>query len=129
MEIVADTNVFLAVALNESQKGKVIALTADALVTAPEILPYEVGNALWAMVKRCRLTDAEALLVEKATRRIPVRLVDVDVQASLELAFEHEIYAYDAYFLRCALELSQPLLTLDSRMQHVAQRLGIQLLE
>lgn len=129
MEIVADTNVFLAVALNESQKGKVIALTADALVTAPEILPYEVGNALSAMVKRRRLTEAEALLVEKATRRIPVRLVDVDVQASLELAFEHEIYAYDAYFLRCALELSQPLLTLDRRMQHVAQRLGIQLLE
>jgi len=56
MNIVSDTNIFLAVALNEPEKANIIQLTAKANAISPEILPYEVGNALSAMVKRNRLT-------------------------------------------------------------------------
>jgi predicted nucleic acid-binding protein len=55
--------------------------------------------------------------------------VSVDVQASLQIALEHNIYAYDAYFLQCARAFAHPLLTLDHRMQQVADQLGIKLLE
>jgi predicted nucleic acid-binding protein len=129
MDILADTNVFLAVSLNEPERGRIIRLTTDASVTAPEILPYEIGNALSAMVKRKKLTQAEALLTEKAASLIPVRLVSVDIHASLEIATEHNIYAYDAYFLHCARTYSLPLLTLDKRMKQVAIDIGIQVLE
>jgi predicted nucleic acid-binding protein len=129
MDILADTNVFLAVSLNEPERGRIIRLTTDASVTAPEILPYEIGNALSAMVKRKKLTQAEALLAEKAASLIPVRLVSVDIHASLEIATEHNIYAYDAYFLHCARTYSLPLLTLDKRMKQVAIDIGIQVLE
>ncbi len=129
MDIVADTNIFLAVALNEPERDRIIMLTADASALAPEILPYEIGNALSAMVKRRQLTDSEALQAEKSVRRIPVRLLAADIGSALRLALRKGIYAYDAYFLRCAQELSCPLFTLDRRMKQVASELGIELLE
>ena len=129
MDIVADTSIFLSVALKEPERDRIITITANAAVLAPEVLPYEVGNALSAMVRRRRLTKAEALRVEKVIRNIPVRLMSADLRSSLRLALENGIYAYDAYFLQCALAFSCPLLTLDRRMQQVAARLGIQVLE
>jgi predicted nucleic acid-binding protein len=129
MDIVADTNIFLTVALNEPEKARIIRLTASASVIAPEILPYEIGNALSAMVKRQKLTGTEALAVEKLASGIPVRLVSVDIQASLQLAISYGIYAYDAYFLQCARMYSLPLLTLDRGMKQVATQLGIKVLE
>lgn len=41
---------------------------------APEILPYEVGNALSAIVKRRKLVAEEASKAEKAVGQLPVRL-------------------------------------------------------
>ncbi|MDH5552787.1 MAG: type II toxin-antitoxin system VapC family toxin, partial [Nitrosomonas sp.] len=61
MNIVTDTNIFLAVALDEPDKEDIIQLTGKARAIAPEILPYEVGNALTAMIKRRQLTEKEAL--------------------------------------------------------------------
>ena len=129
MDIVADTNIFLAVALNEPDRDRIITLTADASALAPEILPYEIGNALSAMVKRRQLSYSEALEAEKSVRQIPVRLVSTDIRSSLQLALDQDIYAYDAYFLQCAQALSCPLLTLDRRMRQVARELGIRVLE
>lgn len=129
MELVADTNIFLAVALNEPEKDRIIRVTADCSASAPEILPYEIGNALSAMVKRRKLSVAEALQAEQSAAHIAVRLVRVDVQTALQIALEHNIYAYDAYFLQCARVFSRPLLTLDRRMKRVARALGIDVLE
>jgi predicted nucleic acid-binding protein len=60
---------------------------------------------------------------------IPVRLVSVDIQKALKIALEHNIYAYDAYFLQCAKKLSLPLLTLDRRMKKVAHTLNLDVME
>ena len=129
MDLVADTNIFLAVALNEPQKSWIIEHTADATVLAPAVLPYEIGNALSAMVKRKQVTRQEALAAEESARKIPVRLVDVDIEECLQLALEYNIYAYDAYFLRSAQSFAVPLLTLDRRMKQVAEVLRIRLVE
>lgn len=129
MNIVADTNIFLAVALNESNKVRIVDLTNQASIFAPEILPYEICNALSAMVKRKKLTKPNALKAEDVTSLIPVRLVAVDIHESLKIAFDHNIYAYDAYFLQCAKAYAIPLLTLDKRMRQVAEKLSIKLLE
>ena len=129
MNIVADTNIFLAVALDEPEKDRIIQLTSEADPIAPEILPYEIGNALSAMIKRKQITYDEALSAQEATSAIPVRLINVDVLSALVLAIEFNIYAYDAYFLHCAKSLSQPLITLDKRMKKVAVELNIEVLE
>ena len=130
MNLVADTNIFLAVVLNEPERAHIIEVTSDAVLGAPEILPYEIGNALSAMIKRRQISKAEALVAEKAANLIPpVRLVSIDIQKALELAIEHNIYAYDAYFLICAKSLSQPLMSLDKRMKQIARDLGINIVE
>ena len=49
MEIVADASVFLAVILNESDRDWVIHKTSGTGIVSPEVLPYEIGNALIAM--------------------------------------------------------------------------------
>lgn len=129
MKVVSDTNIFLAVILNEPEKDQIIELTSGFDVIAPEILPYEIGNALSAMRKRRQITNKEALSIQKATNRIPVRLVAIDIQKALKLALEFNIYAYDAYFLQCSMTLSSPLITLDNRMKQVAEELNIEVLE
>jgi len=129
MRVIADTNVFLAVVLNEPEKDRIIRLTAGADVFAPEILPYEIGNALSAMYKRKQITSTEALTAQRATNVISVRLMPTDVQEALGLAMEFTICAHDAYFLQCAKSLSSPLLALDKRMKRVAAELKIDILE
>ncbi|KOR29221.1 twitching motility protein PilT [Achromatium sp. WMS1] len=98
MNIIADTNIFLAVVLNEPEKRLIIELTAKSDVISPEILPYEIGNALSAMIKRKQLTAEEALRAQVAANKIPVRLITVDIQSALKLAVEFNIYAYDSIF-------------------------------
>jgi len=129
MNLVSDTNIFLAVALDEPEKANIIQLTAKANAISPEILPYEVGNALSAMVKRNRLTKEEGLLAFDEIKSIPVRLVPINIQHALKLALEYNIYAYDAYFLQCAKQFSYPLITLDKKMKQVAYDLKIEVVE
>ena len=129
MDIVTDTHLFLAVALNEPEETTIVQLTSNSNAIAPEILPYEIGNALSAMIKRKQITHDEALSAFEIASKIPVRLVSIDILKALELALEFNIYAYDAYFLQCAKSLSYPLFTLDKRMKQVAMNLNIEVLE
>lgn len=129
MNIIADTNIFLAVALDEPEKKRIIRLTSTVDIVSPEILPYEIGNALSSIIKRKTLTPSEALSAFEAAEQISVRLVSINIQQALRLAIRFNIYAYDAYFLQCALTYSCPLLTLDKRMKQVAIELGIEILE
>ncbi|HDQ41738.1 MAG TPA: PIN domain-containing protein [Desulfonatronum sp.] len=129
MKVVADTNTFLAVALNEPEKDALIRTTSGHQLIAPEVLPYEIGNALTAMLKKGVLTPPEVALTWDAVRQIPVELRAADMREALRLTVRFQIYAYDAYFLDCALNGRFPLLTLDRGMRRCAQQLNVQILE
>jgi predicted nucleic acid-binding protein len=129
MNIISDTNIFLAVVLNEPEKDRIIQLTSNMDVIAPEILPYEIGNALSAMIKRKQISHDKALSAHQLAGRIPAKLVSIDIHQALQLAIEFNIYAYDAYFLQCARSMSHPMLTLDKRMKQIATKLNIEVLE
>ena len=47
--------------LNSRKEATSFEVTSDAVLSAPEILPYEIGNALSAMIKRGQISKAEAL--------------------------------------------------------------------
>ena len=129
MKIVADTNTFIAVALEEPEKRKIIQFTVGKELVAPEVLPFEVGNALTAMVKKRVLDPNEVISVWDAVQTIPVELHRIDIQAALGLAVQFNIDAYDVYFIECAVSLRCPILTLDHRMKMVARDVGIRILE
>ena len=129
MKIIADTNTFIAVALNEPEKGKIIQLTEGHELIAPDVLPFEIGNALTAMMKKNTLKKEEVESAWEIVQQIPVDLRHTDIKSALGIAIKFNIYAYDAYFLKCAENLHSPLLTLDSEMQRVAREMGITILE
>jgi predicted nucleic acid-binding protein len=62
-------------------------------------------------------------------QQIPVDLRQTDIKSALSIAIKFNLYAYDAYFLRCAENLRSPLLTLDFGRQRVAREMGITILE
>jgi len=129
MKIVADTNTFIAVALNEPEKEMIIRLTGGHDLISPEVLPFEIGNALTAMLKRNVLDADEVILAWEMVQHIPVDLRRIDIGAALKLATQYNLYAYDAYFLECAFNLHSPLLTLDRQMKGIAKEIGIQVME
>ena len=119
----------IAVALNEPEKDMIIRLTEGYDLVAPEVLPFEIGNALTTMMKKNALKTDEVVFAWDMVQHIPVELRRIDIRAALNIATECNIYAYDAYFLECALNLRSPLLTLDRRMKEIAQKIGIQVME
>lgn len=129
MIITVDTSAVVAVAADEPSKPALIEAVRGADLIAPASLAAEVGNALSAMLKRHRITLAEAQAVLAAFQRIPIRTMDLDLSRALELADQLNIYAYDAYVLTCALNSDTPLLSLDGGQQEVARRVGVTLIE
>ena len=81
------------------------------------------------MIKRQRITLAQANACVDAYQQIPIRLVSVDLKQSLALVKKFRIYAYDAYVLVCAMQFGAPLLTLDEPLKVAAVSLGIEVLE
>ena len=129
MDIVSDASAFLAVALNESDRDWVIEKTSGFGIVSPEVLPYEIGNALITVRRKGRLSDREVLRAFESSQKIAVRLVPVKVNDAMKMAIRFNIYAYDAYYLQCCIENRLPLVSLDDRMCDVAGSLGIKVVE
>ena len=129
MNILADANVYLAILLNEPEKQHIIKMTKGAELISPEVLPFEIGNALSAMFKQKRLSKEQVHRCFEIFEFIPVRLEYVDITSALAIACRFNIYAYDAYYLTLAQRLNLPLLTLDKKMQDVAKQMNLKLLE
>lgn len=129
MEIVVDASVLIAVIANEVEKERLVAMTREAELIAPLSVHWEIGNAFSFLLKRRRVNLEQALQAINMYLEIPVRYVEVELTSSLELANALDIYAYDAYLLRCAEKYRLPLLTLDKRLTQAAKDKGISVLE
>jgi predicted nucleic acid-binding protein len=129
VKIVADTNTFLAVALNEPEKDWLVGAVEGHELVASDVLPYEVGNALSALARRGVLNESQLAAAWDTVMSISVELVAVDLREAMLLAAKLKTYAYDAYFLQCSLETRCPLLTLDRHMKRLAETLGIRFME
>jgi len=129
MEITIDTSVLIAVIVDEAEKPTLIDMTREADLIAPASVHWEIGNAFSAMFKRQRVTLKQALQATEIYQQIPLRFVDIGLPEALELATELNIYAYDAYLLRCAAKYRAPLLTLDTQLVKLAKQKGIAVLE
>jgi predicted nucleic acid-binding protein len=103
----------------------VIERTSGCGVVSPEVLPYEIANALIAMRRKGRLTDREVLRAFDISQSIPVRLLPVKISEAMKIAVKFDIYAYDAFYIQCCLETKLPLISLDTRMCEVAKSLAI----
>ena len=127
--ITIDTSAILAVLLTEPSRPALIAASAGCSLVAAPSLPWEVGNALIAGVRRRKLTAAAVQEAWASYGRIPVRLAQIDVASALELAVSLGVYAYDAYVVEAARSLRSPLLTLDTALARAARSVGVSVVE
>ena len=124
-EIVVDASVVLAVILNEPEKEGIIRNTEGRDLISPGCLMWEVGNAFSAMLKRKRLDQKQVQKALDTFSVIPIKEVEVNLKEALTVCGNHNIYAYDAYYMLVSKRLSRPMLTLDDRMAEVARIEGI----
>ena len=129
MDIVIDTSALIAVIVGEPERNKIVEITAGNTLIGPGSIPWEIGNAFSAMFKRNRLPIEEAQKGLSIFSSIPLRYIEPDFIKVLHLSKETNMYAYDAYFLDCAIRHKAPLLTLDKKLKAAANKLNIDTLE
>ena len=125
--ILLDASAIMAVILNEHNRDIVIKLTSNALLVSPEVIPFEIGNALVNLYKRQKLSKEKVLEAYASFITIPLKLIKVHIEKALNIACEHNIYAYDAYYLEVALRRKLPLITCDAAMKRVGMALNIEI--
>ena len=81
------------------------------------------------MFKQNRLTLEESQEGLAIFDSIPLRYIKPDFINAMAIAKQTNIYAYDAYFIDCALSQKAPLLTLDHRLKLAAKSLNIKILK
>ncbi|NUM53734.1 MAG: type II toxin-antitoxin system VapC family toxin [Candidatus Hydrogenedentes bacterium] len=129
MEIVIDTSALLAVILDEPERERIIERTVGHTLVGPGSIPWEVGNAFSALLKRNRISRGEARRGLQLFGEIPLRYVSTNMEQAITIASQERIYAYDAYLIECALRLVAPLLTLDGSLRRNATKLGVNVVE
>jgi len=129
MDVVIDTSALIAVIVGEPEQTKIVELTTGNTLIGPGSIPWEIGNAFSAMFKRDRLTLNEARKGLAIFESIPLRYVEPDFFNALKLSKKINMYAYDAYFLDCAIRYKSPLLTLDRKLKAAAQNINVETLE
>jgi predicted nucleic acid-binding protein len=127
--VAIDTSAVLAVLLREPSREALVAMTEGRSLVAAPSLPWEVGNALVAGVRRRKLTGTAVQQAWASYVQIPVRLVQIDVAAALKLAISIGLYAYDGYVLEAARGVRAPLLTLDTALDRAARAIGLTVME
>jgi predicted nucleic acid-binding protein len=129
MDIVVDTSALVAVIIDEPERVQIIEQTTGNTIIGPGSIPWEVGNAFSAMFKRHRLTLEEAKKGLAIFESIPIRYIKTNFVNAVTISEKTNLYAYDAYFLDCAMRNNAPLLSLDRRLLAAATQLNIKTLE
>lgn len=81
------------------------------------------------MFKRNRITLNEAEKAIEIYQQIPIRFVEIELKEALGLAKPLNIYAYDAYLIRCAQKYKAPLISLDQALLKHADQLNVKTIE
>ena len=129
MDIVIDTSALIAVIVGEAERNRIVEFTTGNTLIGPGSIPWEIGNAFSSMFKQNRLTLDEAQKGLVIFDSIPLRYIKPDFVNALRISKQANMYAYEAYFLDCAIRHKVPLLTLDRKLQTAAQNLNVETME
>jgi predicted nucleic acid-binding protein len=113
---VVDASALAALLFGEPEAEAVEERLRDAILVAPRLIEYELGNTCW---KKCRRHPDLADALKASFGMLPdlqVQLQDVDGRAVLGLAHELGITFYDTAYLWLARQLRVELVSLDTRL-------------
>lgn len=134
MRLVLDTSVAMTWCYDDEITDQTVAIrgtvrAGGALV--PAIWPSEVANALRSGERRRRLTAVDTALFLRVLQALPIVVDPPQLTTTwgpvLILTREHNLSAYDASYLELAMRAGLPLATLDTRLRHAAEQVGVPL--
>ena len=123
-----DACAIMAVIVKEPERDLVIQLTQNAVIISPDMVSYEIANALTKMMKKGLIEKERMINAFEYFKKIPIKTVETDIEKALGIAWDHKIYAYDACYLEAAQRLNLPILTFDGNMIKVGKELGLDIL-
>lgn len=134
MKIILDASMALSW-LFEREKPEEQACSIQVLSSAehnelwvPVLWHTEVANALLVGERRRILTEAQSMDYCQRLSHLPIHTdgapVSQPMQATLALAREHQLTAYDATYLELALRLKASLASFDQKLLVAARRAG-----
>jgi len=124
-----DASAIIAVIADEPESQTVINCTKNAVIVSPNIISCEIANALTRMMKKKIIISQKQMIdLIKNFKSIPIKLVDIDLEKALEIAWQFNIYAYDAFYLEAAKRLQLPLISFDNGMIKIGKALKLNIL-
>ena len=123
-----DACAIMAVIVKEPERELVIQLTKEAIMVSPNMVSYEIANALTKMMKKRIIGKEQMINAFNFFKQIPIRNIEIDMKSALDIAWDYKIYAYDACYIEASKRLNLPLLTFDFNMIKVGNELGINIL-
>ncbi len=101
----------------------------EASAVVPAIWPLEVANALLVAERRNRITSSDSDRVAEFIVTLPIHVDDEThpsaLGATMALAREYALTAYDAAYLELAMRLDLPLATADKVLAKAARAGGV----
>ena len=89
---------------------------------APELIVYEVSNAVWQAERRGRIPEAQATEILQTTAALHIDLQPLEWGEMLPLARRFGRSAYDAAYLTLAEKLNEQLVTGDKRLYNAVHQ-------
>ena len=128
-KILVDASAILAVILEEPEKEVIVKFTEGKELVSVGCLKWEIGNAFSAMLKQKRIDGSTIEEGLSVFFQIPYEIVREDLSQAMRLCDKHNIYAYDAYYIDAAIRNRLPLLSLDKRMNAIAEMENLEIME
>ena len=113
---VVDASALAALLFGEPEAEAVEARLREAVLVAPRLIEYELGNICW---KKCRRHPELSSALQESFGLLPrlsLQLHDVAAAGVLNLAQTQAITYYDASYLWLARQLQVELVSLDARL-------------
>ena len=119
--MIVDASVILRAFFPDEAQAQAQAVVRDHVagrieLKAPDLLPYELTNAIWQAERRGRISSVQADEILQAIAGLQIEILELDWAEMIPLARRYERSAYDAAYLVLAEKLGEPLITGDERL-------------
>ena len=124
--MIVDASVILRAFFPDESQEQAQAVVQDHIsgrvsLKAPDLLPYELSNAVWQAERRGRISREQADEIIESMRWLNIELEPLGWGEVLPLARRFERSAYDAAYLFLAQSREEALITGDERLFNAVQ--------
>jgi predicted nucleic acid-binding protein len=121
--LVCDASVLFKLLVEEADSGRARALVAATEVIVPELVYAEIGNALWAYMRRMGIGIAEGQRLLDVLERAPLNVQPIRpyLRRGMGIASALKHPLYDCIYLALGESLQVPVVTADLRLLSVVR--------